>query len=96
MDRLHELNVSAVTVQIAEPSLVDEIERRTEPRPELILPYITLGCKLNRFMRAKVLAVPGERVAALRARAAAHAPAAWGRSRAAGKRAPAMSLAGVA
>lgn len=71
LERLRSLDVRRVLVQIGEESVVAEIERRADPHRDLTLPYIILGCKLNEFASAKIIAVPHQRLAALRAKAAA-------------------------
>jgi len=71
LDRLLSLDVKRVLVQTDDPVLVQEIEKRVDPHRDLTLPYIMLGCKLNEFASAKLVAVPPERLAALRAKASA-------------------------
>jgi hypothetical protein len=69
LERLRSLEVKRVLIQIDDQSVVDEIERRAEPHRDLTLQYIILGCKLNEFASAKVIAVPPQRLAELRAKA---------------------------
>ena len=69
LDRLHTLDVSRVLIQIDDAELVDELERRIDPPRELALPYIILGCKLNEFAQALVVAVQPARLDDLRAKA---------------------------
>ncbi|HXW76096.1 MAG TPA: hypothetical protein VEJ20_01670 [Candidatus Eremiobacteraceae bacterium] len=71
LERLRSLDVRRVLIQTDDPMLVDELERKADPHRELTLPYIILGCKLNEFSAAKIVAVPAARLAPLRARAAA-------------------------
>jgi len=71
LERLRSLDVKRVLLQTDDESLVAEIERRVEPHRDLTLPYIILGCKLNEFASARVIAVPPQRLAALRAKASA-------------------------
>jgi hypothetical protein len=71
LDRLHALEVRRVLIQIDDAGLVDEIERRSEPHRDLTLPYIMVGCKLNAFAHARLVAVPPDRLSALRTRASA-------------------------
>jgi hypothetical protein len=68
--RLRSLGVRRVVVQTDDVALVDELDHRAEPHSELTLPYIMLGCKLNEFVRARIVASPAERLAALRAKTA--------------------------
>lgn len=71
LERLRTLDVKRVLVQTDDPMVVAEIERRADPHRDLALPYIILGCKLNEFASAKIVAVPSQRVAPLRAKALA-------------------------
>ena len=71
LERLRSLDVKRVLVQTDDEAVVAEIERRTDPHRDLTLSYIILGCKLNEFASAKIVAVPPDRVKALRAKAAA-------------------------
>ena len=71
LQRLRTLGVRRVVVQTDETALVDELDHRAEPHSDLTLPYIMLGCKLNEFARARIVASPAERLAALRAKTAA-------------------------
>jgi hypothetical protein len=70
LQRLRSLGVRRVVVQTDDVALVNELDHRAEPHSELTLPYIMLGCKLNEFARARIIASPAERLAALRAKAA--------------------------
>lgn len=69
LERLRSLDVRRVLVQTDDVAVVDEIERRADPHRDLTLPYIMLGCKLNEFANARVVAVKPERLAELRAKA---------------------------
>jgi hypothetical protein len=69
LERLRSLDVKRVLIQTDDPDIVAEIERRSDPHRDLTLPYVILGCKLNEFSSARVVAVPSERLATLRARA---------------------------
>jgi hypothetical protein len=71
LERIHSLDVRRVIVQTDDPLIVDEVERRVDPHRELTLPYILLGCKLNEFASARVISVPPQRLAGLRAKASA-------------------------
>jgi len=70
LQRLRSLGVRRVVVQTDDVALVNELDHRAEPHSELTLPYIMLGCKLNEFARARIIASPAERLAALRAKTA--------------------------
>jgi hypothetical protein len=70
LQRLRSLGVRRVVIQTDDAALVDELDHRAEPHSELTLPYITLGCKLNEFARARIISSPAERLAALRAKTA--------------------------
>jgi len=69
LERLRSLDVKRVLVQTDDDSVVAEIERRSSPHRDLTLPYIILGCKLNEFSSARVIAVPPQRLAALHTKA---------------------------
>src|ERR1700730_12932393 len=69
LERLRSLDVRRVLVQTDDASVVAEIERRADPHRDLTLPYIILGCKLNEFSSARIIAVPPQRLAALREKA---------------------------
>lgn len=71
LERLRSLDVKRVLLQTDDEAVVAEIEKRVDPHRDLTLPYIILGCKLNEFASAKVVAVPEQRLAALRAKASA-------------------------
>jgi hypothetical protein len=73
LERLRSLDVKRVLVQTDDQSVVAEIERRVDPHRDLTLPYIMLGCKLNEFAAARLIAVPAQRCAPLRAKAMAFA-----------------------
>ncbi|HEY7992757.1 MAG TPA: hypothetical protein VID24_00940 [Candidatus Eremiobacteraceae bacterium] len=71
LERLRSLDVRRVLLQTDDEAVVAEIQRRTDPHRDLTLPYIILGCKLNEFASARIIAVPAQRLAALRAKASA-------------------------
>ena len=71
LERLRSLDVKRVLLQTDDETVVAELERRADPHRDLTLPYIILGCKLNEFASARIIAVPSQRLAALRAKAAA-------------------------
>jgi hypothetical protein len=71
LERMRKLGIRRVLIHSDDVALVDELDHRAEPHRELTLPYITLGCKLNEFVRARVLAAPADRLAALREKTAA-------------------------
>ncbi len=71
LERIRSLDVKRVLVQTDDAALVAEIERKSAPHRDLTLPYIILGCKLNEFSSARIVAVPPQRIAALRAKASA-------------------------
>ena len=71
LERLRSLDVRRVLLQTDDEAVVAEIERRVDPHRDLTLSYIILGCKLNEFAHAKIMAVPAERATALRAKALA-------------------------
>lgn len=70
LQRLRSLGVRRVIIHTDDTALVDELDHRAEPHSDLTLPYIMLGCKLNEFARARILASPAERLAGLRAKTA--------------------------
>jgi hypothetical protein len=70
LQRLRSLGVRRVVVQTDDAALVNELDHRAEPHNDLSLPYIMLGCKLNEFARARIIASPADRLAALRAKTA--------------------------
>ncbi len=70
LERMKKLGIRRVLIHTDDSGLVDELDHRAEPHRELTLPYIALGCKLNEFARARLLAAPSERLAALRAKTA--------------------------
>lgn len=70
LDRLRGLKVHRVLIMVDDALLVDELERRVEPPRELFLDYVIVGCKLNEFSRAKVVAAQSSRLETLRAKAA--------------------------
>ncbi len=70
LDRLRDLGIRRLLVNVDDPQLVAELEQKAQPHRELTLPYILLGCKLNEFPNAKVVLARPERLAALRAKAA--------------------------
>lgn len=69
IDKLRSLQVDRVLIVVDDELLVEELERRVEPPKELYLQYIILGCKLNEFRRAKVVATHSSRLEQLRTRA---------------------------
>ena len=71
LQRLRTLGVRRVLVHTDDIALVDELDHRAEPHRDLSLPYIMLGCTLNEFTRARVLAASADRLAALHAKTAA-------------------------
>ncbi len=66
IDRLRSLNVDRVLIVVDDDTLVEELERRADPPKELFLQYIILGCKLNEFRRAKIVAAHSSRLEQLR------------------------------
>lgn len=70
LQRLRMLGVRRVVIHTDDTALVDELDHRAEPHSDLTLPYIMLGCKLNEFSRARVIASPAERLEGLRAKTA--------------------------
>ena len=71
LERLRSLDVKRVLLQTDDEAIVAEIERRSDPHRDLALPYIILGCKLNEFASARIVAVPEQRLSPLRAKARA-------------------------
>ncbi len=71
IDKLRSLEIDRVLVLVEDELLVEELERRADPPKELFLQYIILGCKLNEFRRAKVVAAQSTRLEQLRTRAEA-------------------------
>jgi|GEM_PF-1491093 len=69
LDRLHSLNVRRAVIQVDDELLVAELNKKTEPHRDLTLLYIMVGCKLNEFSNAKVVAVPAARLERLRSKA---------------------------
>lgn len=69
IDRLRSLNVDRVLIVTDDDTLVEELGRRAEPPRELFLQYVILGCKLNEFRRAKVVAAHSSRLEQLRTQA---------------------------
>ena len=68
IDRLRALKVERALILVDDEELVEELERRAEPPPELSLQYIILGCKLNEFRRAKIVSSKSSRMEQLRAK----------------------------
>ncbi|HEV2037375.1 MAG TPA: hypothetical protein VGQ96_02120, partial [Candidatus Eremiobacteraceae bacterium] len=68
IDRLRALKIERALIVVDDEELVDELERRVDPPRELSLQYIILGCKLNEFRRAKVVAAKSSRLEQLRAK----------------------------
>ncbi len=62
LQRLRELHIDRVLIVVDDQELVDELERRVEPPRELFLHYVILGCKLNEFRRAKIVAAKSSRL----------------------------------
>lgn len=77
LERLRTVGVKRVLVQTDDPAVVAQIERRENPHRDLTLPYIMLGCKLNEFSSARLVAVAPRRLAPLRAKALALAEAVY-------------------
>lgn len=69
LERIRSLDVRRVVLQSDDDEVVAEIQRRADPHRDLTLPYIILGCKLNEFASAKIIAVPSQRLDALRSKA---------------------------
>jgi hypothetical protein len=68
IDKLRSLHVDRVLIVVDDNVLIDELERRAEPPKELFLQYVIVGCKLNEFRRAKVVAAHQTRLEELRIR----------------------------
>jgi hypothetical protein len=68
VERLRSSNIERVLIVIDDQQLVDELERKIEPPRDLILQYVILGCKLNEFRRAKVVAATSSRLEQLRSK----------------------------
>jgi hypothetical protein len=68
IDRLRDLKIDRVLIVVDDEQLVEELERRVDPPREVFLQYVILGCKLNEFRRAKVVAVRSSRLEQLRAK----------------------------
>lgn len=66
IDRLRSLNIDRVLIVVDDDALVDELERRADPPKEVSLQYVILGCKLNEFRRAKIVAAHSSRLEQLR------------------------------
>lgn len=69
LDRLRSLGIRRVLVQTDDEQLVAELAKKAEPHRDLTLLYIMVGCKLNEFASAKVVAVPPSRIEHLREKA---------------------------
>jgi len=69
LDRLHSLSVRRAVVQVDDQLLAAELDKKVEPHRDLTLLYIMVGCKLNEFSNAKVVAVPPQRLERLRLKA---------------------------
>ena len=80
IDKLRSLRVDRALIVIDDELLVDELERRVEPPKELFLQYVIVGCKLNEFRWAKVIAAQSARLEQLRIRAQALASTIYGAS----------------
>ncbi len=70
IDRLRSLKIDRVLIVVDDETLVAEIEKRIEPPRELFVAYVILGCKLNEFRRAKVVAARSSRLEQLRMKTA--------------------------
>ena|SRR5579872_2407931 len=70
LDRLRALKVTRLLLLTDDSALVNELERQIEPPRDLFLQYVILGCKLNEFVRAKLVVTPSERLEELRAKTA--------------------------
>lgn len=68
IDRLRALKIERVLLVVDDEQLVEELERRLEPPREVFLQYVIVGCKLNEFRRAKVVAATSSRLEQLRAK----------------------------
>ena len=66
VEKLRSLEIERVLLVVDDQQLVDELERKTEPSRDLFLHYVILGCKLNEFHRAKVVAARSSRLEQLR------------------------------
>ena len=62
IERLRSLAIERVLIVIDDEDLVADLERRAEPPRDLALAYIILGCKLNEFRKAKVVAARSSRL----------------------------------
>jgi hypothetical protein len=80
IDKLRLMRVDRVLILVDDELLVDELERRVEPPKELFMQYVIVGCKLNEFRRAKVIAAQSARLEQLRIRAQALASTIYGAS----------------
>ena len=69
LDRLQSMNVRRALIQVDDERLVAELSKKAEPHRDLTLLYIMVGCKLNEFVSAKVIAIPRSRLEQLRAKA---------------------------
>jgi hypothetical protein len=68
VERLRASNIERVLIVVDDAPLVEELERKVEPPRDLILQYVILGCKLNEFRRAKVVAATSSRLEQLRSK----------------------------
>ncbi|MBV8460407.1 MAG: hypothetical protein JO009_05915, partial [Candidatus Eremiobacteraeota bacterium] len=68
VERLRTAQIERVLIIVDDQQLVDELERKVEPSRELFLQYVILGCKLNEFRRAKVVAATSSRLEQLRSK----------------------------
>ena len=71
LERLRTLDVRRVVLQTDDESVVAAMQRQVEPHRDLTLPYIILGCKLNEFASARIVAVTSQRASTLHAKTAA-------------------------
>lgn len=70
IDRLRALKIERALIVVDDQQLVAELERQNEPAREVFLQYVILGCKLNQFRRAKVVAIRSSRLEQLRLKTA--------------------------
>jgi hypothetical protein len=68
VERLRAAQIERVLIIVNDQQLVDELERKVEPSRDLFLQYVILGCKLNEFRRAKVVAATSSRMEQLRSK----------------------------
>lgn len=68
VERLRSSNVERVLILVDDRQLVEELERKVEPPRDVIVQYVILGCKLNEFRRAKIVAATSSRLEQLRSK----------------------------